>query len=113
MQTPTSEEGPELEVSPPMSRRTLELLVYLARHQPRLAREIPFQLVPGPSTDQMPVVEVCNLHPHFTSTSRGMPLEHFSAVASDICIDAGFRAIVMRHSSCQSKHDAVRPTFPD
>ncbi|KAK9866343.1 hypothetical protein WJX84_006185 [Apatococcus fuscideae] len=57
VQSSTSEEGPELEVSPPMSRRTLELLVYLARHQPRLAREIPFQLVPGPPTEQIPVVE--------------------------------------------------------
>ena len=57
-QPQSGEEGPELEVSPPMSRRTLELLVYLARHQPRLAREIPFQLVPGPPTEQTPVVEV-------------------------------------------------------
>ena len=63
-QPSTSEEGPELEVSPPMSRRTLELLVYLARHQPRLAREIPFQLVPGPPTEQIPVVEVGNQHHH-------------------------------------------------
>ncbi len=53
----SKEEGPELAVPPPVSRRTLELLVYLARHQPRLAREITFQLVPLPAAPK-PAIEV-------------------------------------------------------
>ncbi len=53
-QPSAGEEGGELAVPPPVSRRTLELLVYLARHQPRLAREITFLLVPPPQMQSSP-----------------------------------------------------------
>ena len=61
LQQASQEEGSELAVPPPVSRRTLELLVYLARHQPRLAREIIFQLVPSPAAPA-PAVEVVTLN---------------------------------------------------